>query len=274
MVNILQRDSYPIRPALKSVDVYQEGTLSSFLRDYQIAQYDAKYGPIESFIIVPSKYMLTKCEFIAAAFASFREIECIEYDDPDRAKAVLGHIYDAFAEYGHNTDALFQFTATAMHNMYGFNNFIKHEDKTSLEISRGLLQTTGPTGYANLKKCGLSYAYLSLLDEYNAKSIKIEVKTFMNFYYQKICDNSQREAICTRLESFFATLFKLAPNEAVDLQKVCEDRRIFDKQFFLTTEDKCKLIRRLRYYVNLQYYTDCRLKADLCEVECASLIKS
>ena len=258
------KEYYPCRTELKVVDVLQTGQLSNILREINSKEYNEVYGPLESFIIKKSLHMPFEY-YKTAVYYTFQRIENKAYDNPEAVNKVLHYIYTAFSKH-QDTNALIQFTAHGLHNMYGFDKFIRHKDGKDENISRGLIQWTGPEAYKQLKPFGIRKGFYSVLDKFDERSIAIEVDAFMKYYYvsTKLAAEDHhlgKEAVGAEGFSYWDTFKKLRTEDSLIKGRLPPNGDRSDPETARKYELRDRTNRRSEYFFTLWRVYDKMMKS-------------
>ncbi|KAL6122793.1 hypothetical protein NUSPORA_00051 [Nucleospora cyclopteri] len=251
---LIEAAYYPEPEMVTEFDAFSTGALSVAYRKFVITNNNLLPEYYTCFITNPIRTWYGLEGFFTAIANTARDIDNIDLYENVRAKEVVLSIFNNAIILRWSVEELIQFTATAMHNMYSFNKFTEVTNDESKDVSRGLIQFTGETGYANLRNVGWTKK-LSQLNLFSEESILFEMQAFNRFYYV-------RPQVSIIRTSFFSTFIQttenLKPEEMTEVKEIlsncCLCGGIYSQKLFISMEATCKLIRRFRIYSLLSSY--------------------
>lgn len=259
---------YPVKTAMTEIDVLHKGTLSSAFRTLLNHRYEMENAPCRDFLIASNSIHVSYPVYKEAVFKAFKEIENIEYQNPEEVETVLKRIYTAAELTSRTTsrshkdttmtmEKLIQFTATACHNMFGLNQ-LQNVPGEDVDRARGLMQWLGEKGYANLKKYASNSFKISSLGLYTEESIRAEYKAFIHCYFVGNVSSCKFNAPCA-IQGYLHTIDNMASDETKAFVETCKGKILISEAALCKLDQAgLKIVRRLRYYLKIKkYMTTC-----------------
>ncbi|ORD94525.1 hypothetical protein ECANGB1_595 [Enterospora canceri] len=251
---------YPEKVDMFKVDQFAEGKLSKALRNIHIEEWVNKIGGKTALVIELMSALPSLACFKSAVYDSFQDIEGMALGSNSKTDDVIGFIHTSAKQQHYSMEQLIQYTAIAMHNMYGLNKFTGNPNNKDLNKARGLLQLMGEKTNASYRMMYAS-AQITELDEFSFKTIQREMRFFIAEYYSKTNQNVT-EIKNLQFVSFMNTTMNMGSDEAVALKDYLNKCTVFSDVKLCNGEQLvCKLIRRVRYYVKLHKYIRLRCRA-------------